>query len=164
MNPNLLRSLTIAVAAILPMLAHAQWAPNGRDAGFAMYLPQAKKPDTHAIFVVSYEKRWSCRPAISVLLMTGRKLGGAQKQVTSRKSEDQLSISVDGRMFTAETKVTIYSNGMELAMFAPPGFIESMNQQPHSVVARLGATGGSFDFSSGTGFSAANKVAASNCN
>ena len=125
-----LRSLAIAFAGLVPLLAHAQWVANGRDVMFTMYLPQAKKPDTHAILVVSYEKRWSCRPAVSAMLMTGRKLGVPERQATERKREDQLSIVVDGRVFTAETKVTMYSNAMELAMFAPPGFIEAMNKPP----------------------------------
>jgi hypothetical protein len=163
-NTNTLRSLLLAFAGLLPLLVHAQWVSNGRDAMFTMYLPQAKKPDTHAIFVVSYEKRWSCRPAISVMLMTGRKLGAPKHQVTERKREDQLSIVIDGRVFTDETKVTMYSNAMELAMFAPPGFIEAMKKPPSSVIVRVGAGLGGFDFSDGRDFAAANAAAATNCN
>lgn len=164
MMPKPLRFLAIAFAALGPLLAHAQWVPNGRELMFTMYLPQAKKPDTNAIFIISYEKRWSCRPAISVMLMSGRKLGTPKRQVTERKPEDQLSIEVDGRVFTAETNVTIYSNAMELAMFAPTGLIDAMKKQPASIVARLGSGLGGFDFSDGKGFAAANAVAAANCN
>ncbi len=126
MKPKPLRCLAITFAALVPLLAHAQWVPNGREVMFTMYLPQAKKPDTNAIFVISYEKRWSCRPAISVMLMTGRKLGTPERQATERKREDQLLIVIDGRVFTDETKVTMYSNAMELAMSAPPGLIDAM--------------------------------------
>lgn len=145
------------------MLAHAQWVSNGRDVMFAMYIPQAKKPDTHAVFMLSYEKRSYCRPAVSVMLMVGRKLGTPQRQVTSHKREEQLSIVIDGRTFTDETKVTEYSNAMELAMFAPPGLIDAMKGQPKSIVARMGSGLGGFDFSDGTGFSQANAAALANC-
>lgn len=164
MTTKPLRSLAITFAALVPLLAHAQWIPNGREAMFTMYLPQAKKPDTNAVFVISYEKRWSCRSAISVMLITGRKLGSPERQATERKREDQLSIVIDGRVFTDETKVTMYSNAMELAMFAPAGLIDAMKKQPVSVVARLGSGLGGFDFSDGKGFAAANAVAAANCN
>ena len=78
--------------------------------------------------------------------------------------EDQLSIVIDGRVFTDETKVTMYSNAMELARFAPPGLIDAMKKQPISVVARLGSGLGGFDFSDGGGGATANAVAAANCN
>lgn len=147
----------------LATTAAAQWTANGRDAIFTMYLPQAKMPDTYALFAISYEKRWNCRPAVSVILMTGRKLGTPERQFTKRKREEQLSINVDGRIFTAETKITKYSNAMELAMLAPPGLINAMRARPRTVHARLGTGMGGFDFSDGTGFTAANAAAQANC-
>ena len=145
------------------MLVCAQWVQNGHDVMFTMYLPQAKKPDTNAIFIISYEIRWSCRPAVSVMLMAGRKLGSPQRQATDQKREDQLSIIIDGRTFTDETKVTLYSNAVELAMFAPSGLVEALKSQPKSVIARMGPGFGGFDFSDGTGFSRANAAAVANC-
>lgn len=153
----------LAVVATVAAPAAAQWVANGRDAMYSMHLPQAKKPDTHALFLVAYEKRWSCRPAVSVILMTGRKLGAAQRQTTEKKPNDQLSIVVDGRTFTAETKVTMYSNAMELAMFAPVALIDALARSPKSVVARLGAGLGGFDFSDAQGFAVANDAARKAC-
>lgn len=160
---NILRSLAVAVAAFLPLLSFAQWLANGTDATYTMYLPQAKKPDTNAIFIVSYEKRWSCRPAVSVILASGRKLGVAERQETLKKRDDQLSIVIDGQTFSGETKMTMYSNGMELAMFAPPGLVEALAKQPTSVVARLGAGLRGFDFSDGLGFADANAAVYAKC-
>jgi len=120
-------------------------------------------PDTNVLFIVSYEKRFKCRPAVSVLLMTGRKLGAPERQFTERKRKDQLSINVDGRQFTAETKITKYVSGMEFAMFAPGGLIEALKSNPKTLQARIGAGMGGFDFSDGTGFNAANADAQKNC-
>lgn len=152
---------TIALA--FPTTALSQWVSSGRDAIYTMYLPQAKKSETHAIFLVSYEKRWACQPIISVMLMVGRKLGTPERQATETKREDQLSIVVDGKVFMSETKITKYSNGMELAMLAPIGLIDALKNQPSSVVARLGAGLGGFDFSHTKGFAAANASATANC-
>ena len=160
-----LRFISIIVGLLVgyPTLAHAQWITKGRDAIFNMYLPQAKKADTNAIIIVFYDKRWSCRPAVSVMLVSGRQLGSPEKQTTVKKTADQLTLIVDGKRFTDTTKVTMYSNGMELAMFAPPGLVDALAQNPKSVVARLGEGLGGFDFSDGTGFLSANTAAAANC-
>ena len=147
-----------------PTFAHAQWISKGRDAIFNMYLPQAKKAETNAMIIVSYDKRWSCKPAVSVMLVSGQQLGSAEKQATVKKASDQLIIIVNGKQFTDTTKLTMYSNGMELAMFAPSGLVEALAQNPKSVVAKIGEGLGGFDFSDGTGFRAANSVAAANCN
>jgi hypothetical protein len=114
----------------------------------SMSLPQAKTPDTNVIFIISYEKRWSCRPALSVLLMNGRKLGSPKSQETTKRRGDQLSIIVDGKVFTSETKVNLYSNGMELVMFAPSGLVDALGA-PRSVIERFGSQLGGFDFSDG---------------
>lgn len=148
----------------IPTFAHAQWIAKGRDAIFNMYLPQAKKADTNAMIIVSYDKRWSCKPAVSVMLVSGRQLGSAEKQTTVKKTSDQLTIVVDGKRFTDTTKLTMYSNGIELAMFAPSGLVEALAQNPKSVVAKLGEGLGGFDFSDGAGFQKANLAAAANCN
>ena len=163
MHVNQCRSLLLATLLALPMCSMAQWVASGRDATFTMYLPRAKKPDTRALFIVSYERRWSCKPAVSVILMSGRKLGAAENQSTERKRDEQLSIEIDGKKFTGETKVTMYSNAMELAMVAPPGLVQALSGQPSSILARLGAGMGGFDFSDGTGFVAANAAAAASC-
>lgn len=163
MSAKKLRSFALAIAALLPVLSVAQWVANGTDAAYNMYLPQAKKQDTNAVFIVSYDKRWSCRPAVSVMLVSGRKLGAAERQETLKNGDDQLSIVIDGKVFTGVTKLTMYSNGMELAMFAPSGLVEALGKQPTSVVARLGKGLGGFDFSDGIGFANANAAAHAKC-
>lgn len=164
MNTEILRSLALAIAALSPVLSFAQWVAKGSDAMFTIYLPQGKKPDTNALFIISYEKRWSCLPAVSVMLMSSRKLGTPVSQETFKKRADLLSIEIDGRSFSGETKQTIYSNAMELAMIAPVGLVEALNKQPTTVIARLGEGLGGFDFSDGKGFSTANAAASANCN
>lgn len=157
------RYIVLICILTISHVAQASWTVNGRDALLSMYLPQAKKPDTHAVLIVSYEKRWSCRPAISVLLFSGLKLGTPERQVQSKKAADQLHVLVDGKEFTGETKTTFYSNGVERAMFAQHGLVEALKQRPRSVQVRLGAGLGEFDFSDGTGFQAANAAASANC-
>jgi hypothetical protein len=158
--------LISTLAALLigfPSQVYAQWITKGRDAIYNMYLPQAKKADTNAMIIVSYDKRWSCKPAVSVMLVSGRQLGTPEKQTTVKKTADQLILIVDGRRFTDTTQLTIYSNGMELAMFAPQGLVDALSQKPKSVIAKIGEGLGGFDFSDGTGFQSANAAAAANC-
>ena len=59
---------------------HAQWVANGRDATFTMQLPQAKKADTHAVFLVTYESRCN-RPTKAVID------GGSVQMSTSGRSK-----------------------------------------------------------------------------
>jgi hypothetical protein len=157
------RSFVVALVVIFPLLAQAQWTSNGRDAMFTMHLPQAKKPETNAIFLISYDKQWSCHPAVSIKLLSGRNFGPPERETTTKKRDDQLSIVVDGRVFSAETKLIKYVNGLELAMLAPIGLVQALSKQPTAVIARLGAGMGGFDFSWGKGFSAANAAASANC-
>jgi len=162
--PKLHLISTLAALVIgFPSLAYAQWTTKGRDAIFNMYMPQAKQADTNAMIIVSYDKRWSCKPAVSVMLVSGRYLGTPEKQTTVKKTADQLTLIVDGKRFTDTTKVTMYSNGWEFAMFAPKGLVEALSQKPKSVVAKIGGGLGGFDFSDGTGFQSANAAAAANC-
>jgi hypothetical protein len=158
-----LRLFAISFLLVGPASVLAQWTANGHDAMFAMYLPQAEKPEANAVFMVSYRKQWGCRPFVSVILMTGRKLGTPERQGVLRKRENQLTVQIDSHSFTDESKLTKYSNGIELAMFAPPGLINAMNRTPSSVIAKMGSASGGFDFSDGKGFTAANASAAANC-
>lgn len=144
-------------------VARAQWVAQGHDAQFTMYLPQSKKADTNAVFVISYERRWACKPSVSVLLVVGRKLGLPQRQDVSKNRAEQLEIVVDGRKFSAWTKTTIYSNAMEMAMFAPPGLVKALSAQPKTVRAFVGSGMGGFDFSGGTNFNGANAAAQAAC-
>ncbi|MEO8442162.1 MAG: hypothetical protein ABI547_06710 [Betaproteobacteria bacterium] len=165
MNFAVLRMTLATLTVFFPLVANAHWVANGRDAMLTMSLPQAKKPDTSAVITVSYEKRWSCRAAVSVLLVSGRTLGTPVRQDTFTKRDDQLSITVDGSVFTAETKATLYTNGWEFAIFAPLGLVGAL-KKARSVIARPGSGMGvgGFDFSDGTGFEAANATALANCN
>ena len=158
-----LHLITAFVLTVLTLPAQAQWVAKGRDAVYNMYLPQAKKPDTNALIIVSYDKRWACRPSVSVMMISGKQLGAPERQATMKKVEDQLLIIVDGKRFTEATKLTMYSNGLEMAMFAPPGLVEALNSNPKSVVAKVGEKLGGFDFSDGTGFASANAAAKNSC-
>lgn len=158
-----IRNIFAAVLiATCPMLAQANWVANGRDAILSMSLPQSKKPDTNAVLIISYEKRVSCHPTVSVLLMNGRTLGSPKSQQKSESRDDQLSIIVDGKVFTAESVLNIYTNGMEMAMLAPHGLVDAL-VAPRSVIARFGSQRGGLDFPVGTNFSAANLTALAGC-
>jgi hypothetical protein len=163
MSKRLVKKLIFTIALLGSQAVQANWTTNGKEASFAIYLPQTNKPETHAIFVVSYEKQWKCNPTAAVVLLSGRTLGAATKQATAKAPKNQLHIVVDDRAFNAETKLTTYSNGMELAMFAPSGLIEALERNPRTVIARLGRDHGGFDFSDGRGFAAANAAAKRNC-
>lgn len=146
-----------------PLLANA-WLTNGRDAMTNMALPQAKMSNSSVWLIVSYEKRWSCRPTISLILFHGKNLGAPLRQNKINSKSDQLSITVDGSTFTNETKGTIYANGLELAMFAPSGLVGAL-KNARTVVARseLLSVGG-FDFSGSKNFETSNSAALANCN
>lgn len=60
--------------------------------------------------------------------MTGRSLGTPQSQFTKRLAKDQLSIDVDGRVFSGETKVAKYTNAMELATVTRSGWRRQVMQ------------------------------------
>ncbi len=164
MKSTVLQISLVILPALFPFTATAQWIANGRDAVLSMSLPQARKPDTSTALIVSYDKRWSCRAAVSVLLVSGRQLGTPLRQDRFNKRDDQLSLHIDGSVFTAQTKATLYTNGWELAYFAPPGLIDAL-KRARSVIARPGSGMGvgGFDFSAGTGFEAANAAALANC-
>lgn len=164
MKFSILQITLAMLTALFALAASAQWVPKGRDAVLTMSLPQARNPNASAVLVVSYEKRWSCRPAVSVLLVSGPQLGTPVRQEKFSKKDDQLSIHVDGSIFTAETKATLYTNGWELAYFAPPGLLDAL-KKARSIIARPGSGMGvgGFDFSGGTGFEAANAAAQANC-
>lgn len=164
MKLSVLQVTLAMLTAFFALAANAQWVANGRDAVLTMSLPQARSPDTSAVLIVAYEKRWSCRAAVSVLLVSGRQLGTPVRQDKFSKKDDQLSIHVDGSVFTAETKATVYTNGWELAYFAPPGLVDAL-KKARSVIARPGSGMGvgGFDFSGVTGFEAANAAALANC-
>lgn len=157
-----LHMLLAMLTLFCPIIANA-WFANGRDAITNMKLLQAKMPDTSVWLIVSYEKRWSCRPNISLILFHGQKLGAPLRQGKFNNRVDQLSITVDGSTFTGETKGTIYANGVELAMFAPSGLIGVL-KNARTVIARseLLSVGG-FDFSGSKDFGEANAAALANC-
>jgi hypothetical protein len=164
LSMRIFRIAALAVVALGPLLTHAQWVANGRDAMLTISLPQSKKPDTNAIFIISYEKRWSCRPTVSVMLVSGRKLGAPEGQETFKKRGDLLEIVIDGKKFSGETKQTTYANGMELAMFAPIGLVDALKNQPTTVVAQFGEGLGGVNFSYNKGFSTAIASATAACN
>lgn len=95
--------------------------------------------------------------------MRGMKLGSGEKQHTFKKSNHQLHITVDGVTYTNETKATKYTNGVEYAMFAPPGLIKAMEGSPKSINVRLGEVIDNIDLSGTYGFAQANQKAVYNC-
>lgn len=127
---------TTVALCVAAQCATAQWQAKGNEASATIYLPQAKKADTHAIVVLSYEKRFDCRAALSFLLVSGRQLGAAKRQASVQKGE-HVVFEVDSRTFTGPGKITFYTNGMEQALFAPAGLVEAM-RTAKTLIARPG--------------------------
>jgi hypothetical protein len=150
-----------ALIGLLPMVVHGQWLSSGTDAVLSMDFANAKKP-FHSSLIVSYQNRGSCRPEVSVVVQTGHELGNPERQEKTSAEKDQLAITIDGTVFTAQTKITKYANGLEFAMLAPAGLVGAL-ERAKLVTTRLGDGLANFDFSGAKGFSDANTSALSAC-
>ena len=165
---NLLLFLFITFASTCSTSSFADWSGRwdfkGADAIIGLSSdPQHPDNAKNSLFVIGYSKKFSCMPVVSILVIIGQKLGSPLDQKTSKSKKNQLIITVDKREFTDETKMTTYTNGMELAMRGSPELIDALSNANNSFYARIGTTT-MLNFSKASGFELANRQARINCN
>lgn len=124
--------------------------------------PQNPVNAKNSLIVIGYFKNMGCSPVVSVLVLNGQSLGQPVKQKTSKSKKNQLVITVNGKDFSNETKMTEYTSGMELAMHGENSLINALSDPTASFSARIGKTT-ILDFSSASGFKQANQFAKANC-
>lgn len=142
-------------------IADCIWIQNGHQAICSMYFPQAKKENTTGNLAVSYEQKYGCKPVLSFIFMHGTRLGEPKNQQRISSPEKQLSLVINGRTFTEQTNATLYSNGMEYAIYASPALIHALSVNSDAVVKPGGV--GTFDFSNDKNFALVNSRALANC-
>lgn len=157
------KPILIMLLTTLPAWANAQWTNDVYGAIISKGIPGKNSELITISLAVSYYPERGCKPEVSVIFMHGMKLGSGEKQHTFKKSSKQLQITVDGNMYTNETKVTKYANGFEYSMFAPHGLIKAMDGSPKSINVRLGEVIDHIDFSGLYGFAQANQKAIDKC-
>jgi hypothetical protein len=140
-----------------------KWDSKGADAIIGLSTePQNPDFGKNAFLIIGYSTKFSCTPVVSVLIINGQKLGSPIEQKTSKSKKNQLVVTVGSREFTDETKLTKYSNGMELAMRGSQDLIESLKNQNSPFSATIG-TMKMLEFSKASGFEVANRQARANC-
>jgi len=166
MKKIILFSLVICATALLtPSYANwnGKWDVKGADAIIGLSTePQSPEIAKNALFVIGYSKKFSCMPIVSILVIKGQKLGSPIDQKTSKSKKNQLIVTVDTKEFTGETKLTQYTNGMELAMRGSQDLIDALSNKNSSFSARVGETT-ILNFSNASGFESSNRKAKINC-
>jgi len=94
--------------------------------------------------------------------MNGQKIGSPVKQRTSKSKKNQLIVTVGSQEFTNETKLTEYTNGVELAMRWSQDFVDALANKNTPFSAKVGTTK-ILEFSKASGFDLANRQAKVNC-
>ena len=146
---------------------YASWSGNWQSKGGDVIIALSTKPDNpdmgkNGYLIIGYSKKFECQPVVSSLVIQGQKLGSGIKQKTSKSLKNQLVVKVDGKEYTAETKMTEYTNGVELAMRSPDGLIEALSAPSSLFEARIGKLV-LFEPTKATSFAGANAKAKSNC-
>ena len=147
--------------------AYASWSGSWQAKGSDAIIGLSTEPGNpdeakNAFLIIGYSKKFDCKPVVSSLVMTGQKVGSPIRQKTSKSLKSQLIVRVDGKDFTTETKMTEYSNGVELAMRSPDGLIEALSSPNSLFTAYIGKTT-TFEPTKANSISAANAKAKSNC-
>jgi hypothetical protein len=140
-----------------------KWDSKGADAIIGLSTePQNPDFGKNSFLIVGYSTKFACSPVVSVLVINGQRLGSPIEQKTSKSKKNQLVVTVGSKEFTDETKLTKYSNGMELAMRGNQDLVESLKNQSSPFSATIG-TLKLIDFAKASGFEAANAQAKGNC-
>ena len=147
--------------------AYASWSGSWQAKGSDAIIGLSTEPENpnngkNAFLIIGYSKKFDCKPVVSSLVMNGQKVGSPIRQKTSKSLKSQLIVRVDGKEFTAETKMTEYSNGVELAMRSPDGLIEALSSPSGLFTAYIGKST-TFEPTKANAFSAANAKAKANC-
>jgi hypothetical protein len=157
--------LIALIFTIFSPLSQAQWYSKGADAIVGHEgIDISTGTEKYISLIIGHPKEFSCKPTVSFIIISGKKLGSPLKQRTSKSEKNQMVIYVDGRKFTTETKQTEYTNGIENAMFAPSGLIEALSVGRNVTVGfGSGRKPDLFTLTSSTGFSDAYKKAKLAC-
>ena len=140
-----------------------RWEAKGADVLIGLSTdPQNLDFAKNSFFVIGYSKKFNCSPIVSVLTINGQRLGSPLNQKTSKSKKNQLVITVGAREFSDETKLTEYSNGMELAMRGSQDLVDALSNAQSSFSAKIGSLS-ILNFSKASGFESANRVAKLNC-
>jgi hypothetical protein len=140
-----------------------QWQVKGSDAIVGLSTnPQMPGNSKNIFLIVKYSSDFNCKPVISLLVMTGTKLGTPTKQKTSKSRKNQLVVGVGPKEHTNETKMTEYTNGIELAMLGTRELIDSLSDNNQRIYARVGELE-LVSFSRVANFNSASRQAKANC-
>ena len=143
---------------------NGRWESKGADALIGLSTdPQNPDLAKNAFLIIGYSKKFNCSPVVSVLVLNGQKVGTPVKQRTSKSKKNQLIVTADSKVFSDETKLTEYTNGMEMAMRGSQELVNALSNNNTPLSARVGSTV-ILDFSSASGFEIANRRAKANCN
>lgn len=152
----------------LPRYSLASWSGKwdfkGSDATVGLSSdPQNPAIAKNVLLIVGYSKKFNCQPTVSVLIMNGQKLGVPTKQRTFKTKKNQLVLTVGSREFKGETKLTVYTNARELAMWGSQDLVSALNNNNASITAKIDDMK-LLEFANATGFELANSRAKINCN
>jgi hypothetical protein len=167
-----MKVLSFAICTILTLTTHpiaaktleGQWQVKGSDVIVGLSTnPQMPGGSKNIFLIVKYASEFNCKPVVSLLVMTGTKLGTPTKQKTSKSKKNQLVVGVGSKEYTNETKMTEYTNGFELAMFGARELIDSLSDNSQRMYARVGELE-LLSFSRVANFNSASRQAKVNCN
>lgn len=142
---------------------NGKWESKGSDVIIGLST-DPKNPDyaKNSFLIIGYSNRFNCSPVVSSLIINGQKLGSPISQKTSKSKKNQLVITVGAKEFTNETKLTEYTNGMELAMRGSLELVDALSNSNIPFSAKIG-TLTVINFSGASGFEVANRQAKMNC-
>jgi hypothetical protein len=142
----------------------AQWYSKGTDAIIGYNGLDQKGKEKTVVLIVGFRPQVSCKADVSLMILAGKVLGTPVNQKNSKSQKSQLVVYVDGVPYTAPTKQTEYTNGVENAMFAPNGLLDALSTGRNISVRFGGSTGPDFlNLANVTGFEVAMKQAKANC-
>lgn len=162
-----IKSFAILLGLLVSLNAFAGWKGTWQTKGSDALIGLSTEPSNpdiakNSYLIIGYTKSTACLPVVSVLIINGQKLGSPIKQKASKSRKNQLVVKVNGQEFTADTKLTEYANGMELAMYASNGLIQALSSNSASFSAYIGSTT-ILEFEKANSFTSANSAARSNC-
>jgi len=161
-----IRILFVLIFA-LPTIASAQWSGNWQSKGSDALIGLSSEPSNldiakNTYLIIGYTRQFSCTPVVSVLIIKGQRLGNPITQKKSQAQKNQLVLTVNGKVFSGETRLNEYTNGMELAMPGSLALVSELSTQNTSIDVTVGSTR-IMNFSKANGFATANSYAKSNC-
>lgn len=160
-----MRKFSLALIVLMfTSTCFAQWYSKGTDAIIGYNGIDQKGQEKSVLLIVGFRPQVSCKPDVALMILAGKTLGTPISQKKSKSEKGQLVVFVDGVPYTAPTKQTEYTNGVETAMFAPYGLLDALLKGRNISVRLGGSTGPDYlNFSNVTGFETAVNQAKLNC-